>query len=65
MAARGSTQSEDPILITPLTIAESHPKSTVEVSTPTSKTSEYQHSLTSGGERQRSELFSIINPLKY
>lgn len=60
MAARGSTQSEDPILITPLTMPESQLKGTVEPSTPTSKTSEYQQSLTSGtatGERQRSKLF--------
>jgi len=58
MTARGSTQSEDPILITPLTMPESQIRSNVDASTPTSKTSEYQQSLTSGSERPRMVSFS-------
>ncbi|KAI6188392.1 Protein unc-80 [Aphelenchoides besseyi] len=56
LATRNSLQTEDTVLITPLTMPESQLRP--EASTPTSKTSECQHSVVSGNDRPRMVSFS-------
>ncbi|KAI6240158.1 Protein unc-80 [Aphelenchoides fujianensis] len=56
LTARNSMQTKDTVLITPLTMPESQLRA--EPSTPTSKTSECQQSVVSGGDRPRMVSFS-------